>query len=251
MHIEGVEMSQNTSGRLAELEKRFNDLENKIEDSPEKEAISVLHAMLHESRRLLPEGAVGEEGRRGVTIEDIAALYKSAPPMKGQAENSGLEIGVAAPEFSLLDANGTRISLSDYRGQVVLLVFYPLDWSPACSDQLSLYQNEAEEFERRGVKLVAISVDSIYSHGAWAAVRGLSFPLLADFHPKGEIAKRYGVYRESDGFAERALYIIDGQGIIRHKLVSDQLDHIPDIYQLFEDLDRVTQARPVGAAEGE
>ncbi len=244
-------MKQNTSNRLAELEQRFNALETKIEDSPEKEAISVLHAMLHEFRRSRPEGDGGEESNRAVTIEDIAALYKSAPPMKGRAENSGLEIGATAPEFSLPDANGTRISLSEYRGQVVLLVFYPLDWSPACSDQLSLYQSELEEFEHRGVKLVAISVDSIYSHGAWAAVRGLSFPLLADFHPKGEIAARYGVYRESDGFAERALYIIDGEGIIRQKLVSEQLDHIPDIYQLFEDLDRITHSQSVGAAEGE
>lgn len=244
-------MSQITSGRLAELEKRFNALEHKIEDSPEKEAISVLHAMLHESRRLQPVEDGDLQSDRGVTIEDVARLYKSAPPMAGEAENAGREVGEIAPEFSLLDANGNRVSLSDFRGQVLLLVFYPLDWSPACSDQLSLYQSELEEFERRGVRLVAISVDSIYSHGAWAAVRGLTFPLLADFHPKGEIAERYGVFRKSDGFAERALYVIDTEGVIRHKHVSDKLDHIPDIYELFEHLDRITLGRPVGAAGGE
>jgi peroxiredoxin len=246
----GVEMSQSSYARLAELERRFSALEKKIEDSPEKEAISILHAMLHESRRLQPAGSGDLGSNRGITLEDVAALYKSAPPMEGEAENLGLEIGEAAPEFTLPDADGKLISLSDYRGKVLMLAFYPLDWSPACSDQLSLYQSELEEFERRGVQPVAISVDSIYSHGAWAAVRGLTFPLLADFHPKGEVAKRYGVFRGSDGFAERALYIIDGEGVIRHKYISDRLSHIPDIYELFQQLDRIRRTRGVGTAGG-
>ena len=137
--------------------------------------------------------------------------------------------------------------MSDYRGKPVVLVFYPLNWSPGCSQQLDLYQSELAEFEGRGAQLIAISVDSLYSHGAWAAVRGLSFPLLADFNPKGAVARQYQVYREHDGFSERALYIIDADGIIHWSHVSPQVHHVPDIYMLFEALDSVAQPEAVTA----
>ena len=127
--------------------------------------------------------------------------------------------------------------LSDFRGRPVVLVFYPLDWSPGCSQQLDLYEQELEEFRSRGAQVLAVSVDSIYSHGAWAAVRGISFPLLADFQPKGEVARRYGVWREQDGFSERALYVVDPAGWIAYAHVSPYLHHIPDIYELLEALD--------------
>jgi alkyl hydroperoxide reductase subunit AhpC len=91
-----------------------------------------------------------------------------------------------------------------------------------------------------GAALLAISVDSSYSHGAWAAVRGLDFPLLADFNPKGEVARRYNIYREADGFAERARYVVDGEGIIRYSHVSPFLHHGPDVYELLDALDERT-----------
>jgi len=127
----------------------------------------------------------------------------------------------------------------------VVLVFYPLDWSPACSDQLSLYQSELPDFRQHDAQLLAISVDSLYSHGAWSAVHGITFPLLADFHPKGEVARRYDVFRDADGLSERALYVVDGDGIIRYCHVSPELHTIPDIYELFEQLDKLRSA-PVG-----
>jgi peroxiredoxin len=96
------------------------------------------------------------------------------------------------------------------------------------------------EFEARGAAVIGVSVDSIYSHGAWAAVRGITFPLLADFHPKGDVARRYGVWRESDGFSDRALYVIDADGVIRYADVSPRVEHLPDIYDLFAALDRLT-----------
>lgn len=129
------------------------------------------------------------------------------------------------------------------RGRPVVLVFYPLDWSPGCSRQLDLYQQEIDEFRRRGAEVVGISVDSIYSHGAWAAVRGIEFPLLADFQPKGEVVRRYGVWREQDGYSERALYVVDAQGVIRYTHVSPYVHHLPDIYELFEALDRLSAAK--------
>lgn len=231
-------MFTSSQQRLQDLESRFMELEQKLADTPEKEAISILHAMLQENLRgPLFNSAENEGSRRsGVTLETIANLYKQAPAMEGEAENTGLPVGTPAPDFSLPDSNGDLVNLSDYRGRNVVLVFYPLDWSPACSDQLSLYQAELSEFERVGAQLIGISVDSLYSHGAWAAVRGLTFPLLADFHPRGGVARLYGVMRDSDGFSERALYVIDAQGTLRYKHISRRLNHIPDIYELFDQL---------------
>jgi peroxiredoxin len=243
-------MNTASQQRLQDLESRFIELEGKLTDTPEKEAISILHAILQESFR----GATSPSGREGntpsgVTLEYIANLYKHAPSMEGEAENTGLPVGTQAPDFSLPDANGNILSLSDYRGRNVVLVFYPLDWSPACSDQLSLYQSELAEFERFNAQLVGVSVDSLYSHGAWAAVRGLTFPLLADFHPKGRVARLYGVMRDSDGFSERALYVIDAEGTIRYKHISPKLSHIPDIYQLLEQLQELAGTAPEAAAK--
>ncbi len=242
-------MTNSSQQRLRDLESRFMDLEGKLPDTPEKDAISVLHAMLQETMRSgahqQPAAKDGSQ-RSGTTLETIANLYKHAPAMQGDAENKGLPAGTQAPDFSLSDASGKPVRLSDYRGKNLVLVFYPLDWSPACSDQLSLYQSELEEFERAHVELVGISVDSIYSHGAWAAVRGLNFPLLSDFNPKGEVARKYGVMRDSDGFSERALYIIDVDGKIRYSYVSPKLDHVPDIYELFNQLKKLQMA-PAGA----
>ena len=233
--------------RLHDLEQRFTALRTKLDDSPTTEAISVLHGMLHElARHLRPVSSPLDE--RGLTLQDIAELYRHAPKMEAPARHSPLPVGTAAPDFALADASGRLVRLSDYRGALVVLVFYPLDWSPGCSQQLDLYQSELAEFDKRGAKILAVSVDSVYSHGAWAAVRGLSFPLLADFNPKGEVARRYGVYREEDGFSERALYVLDGDGVIRYAHVSPYLHHVPDISQLFAALDRVAGPRSQAAA---
>ena len=233
--------------RLHELEQSFAALEPQIPESPEKQAFSVLHGMVQELWRSLRMNGAPDLGS-GLTINDIANMYKQAPKMDGVAQNAPLPVGTPAPDFALPDPNGHLVRLSDYCGRPVVLIFYPLDWSPTCSDQLSLYQSELAEFEQRGAQLLAISVDSLYSHGAWAAVRGLSFPLLADFQPKGAVAKQYQVYREQEGFSERALYVIDGEGIIRYAHVSPQLHHVPDIYELFAALDEVTAPEEAAVA---
>jgi peroxiredoxin len=224
------------SSRLTDLQERFKSLEPQIADSPVKEAISVLHGMLQETmQRTVPDTASLQNAE--TTIASIAGMYQHAPKMSGEAESIPLKPGTIAPEYSLPDSNGNLVKLSKYRGKEVLLVFYPLDWSPGCSVQLDLYQSELAEFESKGIQLIGLSVDSIYSHGAWAATRGISFPLLSDFAPKGETAKKYQVYREKDGFSERALFLIDKEGMIRYSYVSPYLEHVPDIYQLMEKID--------------
>lgn len=235
-------MTATSQARMAELSQRFSQLEHELKDSPEKEAISILHAMLQEGRRQMLTSSEANTQNPDRAFEKIANLYKTAPGMEGPAENQGLPVGTPAPDFTLPDANANPVSLSDFRGVNVVLVFYPLDWSPACSDQLSLYQSELPEFDKQDAVVIGISMDSLYSHGAWAAVRGITFPLLADFHPKGEVSKLYNVMRQTEGFSERALYIIDRQGIIRYNHVSPLIHHIPDIYELFEQLEALNRS---------
>ncbi|MGY1836350.1 peroxiredoxin [Blastococcus sp. SYSU DS0510] len=227
--------------RLQQLEERFAALGDRLDESPVGEALSVLHAIVQEVARQAPPP---EQSASGTTLQDVADLYLTAPPMTGAAESTGLPVGTVAPEFTLPDADGRPVSLSDFRGRSVVLVFYPLDWSPGCSRQLELYEQELAEFEARGATPIGVSVDSIYSHGAWAAVRGITFPLLSDFHPKGDVARRYGVWRESDGFSDRALYVVDADGVIRYVDVSARVEHLPDIYDVFAALDQMAGQQP-------
>jgi peroxiredoxin len=128
--------------------------------------------------------------------------------------------GTEAPDFELPSTPDQTVSLVEFRGRPVILVFYPEDWSPVCSDQLALYQQLLPEFQRFNAELLAISVDGVWSHLAFAKDRNLHFPLLADFEPKGEVARTFQVYRAKAGTSERALYVIDGDGIVRWSYVS-------------------------------
>ncbi|WP_447785979.1 peroxiredoxin [Stenotrophomonas bentonitica] len=136
------------------------------------------------------------------------------------ASRISLPIGAPAPAFQLPATPDQRVSLDELRGHPVILAFYPADWSPVCGDQLALYNQLLPEFHRSGAQLVGISVDGVWCHAAFTEQRHLHFPLLADFEPKGEVARRYGVYREQDGVCERALFVIDAEGIVRWSYIS-------------------------------
>jgi len=131
-----------------------------------------------------------------------------------------LSPGSKAPDFELPATPDQTVSLLELRGQPVILAFYPEDWSPVCSDQMALYQELLPEFRTFNAALVGISVDGIWCHLAFARDRNLRFPLLADFEPKGEVARAYQVYRAKEGTSERALYVIDAGGIVRWSYVS-------------------------------
>lgn len=133
---------------------------------------------------------------------------------------NALKAGTVAPEFTLPTTPDQKVSLSELRGRPVVLVFYPADWSPVCSDQLGLYNELLPEFAEFDAQIIGISVDGIWCHLAFAKDRKFHTPLLADFEPKGAIAKLYGVYDEKAGEAERALFVIDGAGVIRWSYVS-------------------------------
>ena len=126
-----------------------------------------------------------------------------------------LRIGTLAPDFTLPQTHSTRCALHSLLGRPVVLVFYPLDWEPVSRDQLVLYQKFAPEFEQLGARLLGISVDSVYCHVAFARDARLHFPLLADFHPRGQVARRFGIYRDKHGMSARALFVLDRRGKIR------------------------------------
>ena len=131
-----------------------------------------------------------------------------------------LPAGTTAPGFTLPSSPGQQVSLTDFRGRPVVLVFYPADWSPVCGDQLSLYSTLRDEFERLGAEVVGISVDGPWCHAAYAEARRLRLTLLADFEPKGEVSRSYGVYNDGEGTSGRALFVIDGEGTIQWSYLS-------------------------------
>ena len=145
--------------------------------------------------------------------------------------------GEAAPDFELRDQDGAKVTLADLKGKTSVLVFYPLDFSPVCTDQLNVYQEVLPELEQRGVKLYGVSVDSAFCHKAFQGHLGTTIPLLADFHPKGQMSSRYGVYNEERGTARRALVVIDPEGIVRWSYQSPSPLEIPGANLIFDALD--------------
>jgi peroxiredoxin len=128
--------------------------------------------------------------------------------------------GTTAPDFSLHVTPDQKLSLMELRGRPVVLAFYPADWSPVCGDQMALYNEILPEFHRAGAEILGISVDGVWCHEAFSKDRHLHFPLLADFEPKGAVAKAYGAYRHEDGVCERALFVIDKNGVIAWSYLS-------------------------------
>jgi peroxiredoxin len=147
--------------------------------------------------------------------------YSHVPPDRGvDGRSKALQPGAQAPDFDLYSTPDQTVALHEFRGQPVIIAFYPADWSPVCGDQMALYNEVLPEFQRHGAQLFGISVDGKWCHSAFAQNRNLRFPLLADFEPKGAVARSYGVYRDKEGISERALFVIDGDGVVRWSYVS-------------------------------
>ena len=142
--------------------------------------------------------------------------------------------GTPAPDFTLADQDGNEVSLADLRGQTTVLVFYPLDFSPVCTDQLNVYQEVLGDLEREGVRLLGVSVDSAFAHKAFQDHLGIDIPLLADFHPKGEVARSFGVFIDERGHSARALVMIDPEGVVSWVHVSPSPLEIPGANLIFD-----------------
>jgi peroxiredoxin len=144
----------------------------------------------------------------------------NADNQDSQAAHGPLTAGVKAPEFSLHSTPDQIVSLSEARGRPIILIFYPADWSPVCGSELALFNEVLPEFHKHNAAVTGISVDGPWCHIAYARESKLRFPLLSDFEPKGAVSRAYGVYREHDGTAERALFLIDANGVICWSYVS-------------------------------
>jgi peroxiredoxin (alkyl hydroperoxide reductase subunit C) len=153
-----------------------------------------------------------------------------------------IEPGAEAPDFSLLDQDGQTVSLSGLRGQTIVLVFYPGDWSPVCTDQLNVYQEVLGDLEAKGAKLIGISVDSAFSHKAFQQHLGITIPLLADFHPKGEVSKAYGAYIEERGHDNRSLVMIGPDGKVLWSHAAPTPLEIPGANLIFDALEQHVSA---------
>jgi peroxiredoxin len=154
-----------------------------------------------------------------------------------------IEPGTLAPDFTLADQTGEEVTLSSLRGGKVLLVFYPADFSPVCTDQLSVYEEVLPELRERGVTVIGISVDSSWTHRAFREKLGISIPLLADFHPKGEVSRAYGAYLDDYGIANRSLVLIDEEGVTEWAHESPSPLDIPGANLIFDALEKVPADR--------
>jgi peroxiredoxin len=146
-------------------------------------------------------------------------------------------VGEQAPDFTLRNQDGEKVSLSDYKGRKVLLIFYPGDFSPVCGDQLSIYQEVKPQIAERGVELVGVSVDSFFAHKAFQEKLGIDTTLLSDFEPKGEVARAYGSYLDAPlGFANRTLVLVDGDGKVAWTHESENPGVFPGANVIFDAL---------------
>lgn len=131
-----------------------------------------------------------------------------------------IAVGSQAPEFSLYSTPDQKVSLSDFKGKRVILAFYPADWSPVCGDQMALYNEMLHYFSKQNAQLLGISVDGKWCHMSFITDRKLHFPLLSDFEPKGEVARKYGVYDDRVGECKRALFVLDEAGVVQWNYLS-------------------------------
>jgi len=160
--------------------------------------------------------------------------------------DSVLPAGTPAPPFTLKSTPGKSYALSDFKGKPVVLVFYPADWSPVCGDQIALYNEMLGEFATYRAQVLGVSVDGEWCHKAFAEDRNIHFPLLCDFEPKGEISRRYGAYDRENGTSTRALFVIDGNGMVSWSYLSP-IDVNPGADGIFAALDELA-ARDEDAA---
>lgn len=147
-----------------------------------------------------------------------------------------IAVGEPAPAFTLRDQDGEKVSLDDFKGRRVLLVFYPADFSPVCGDQLSVYQEVKPELAEKGVELVGISVDGVWAHKAFQEKLGVDTTLLSDFEPKGEVARAYGSYIERTGTANRTLVLVDENGVVAWAYESPHPAEFPGANVIFDAL---------------
>ena len=170
----------------------------------------------------------------------------TAEQVESRSAETILPAGTQAPQFTLPSTPGKSYSLADFKGKPVVLAFYPADWSPVCGDQVALYNEMLEDFASYKAQIFGVSVDGVWCHKAFAENRRIHFPLLSDFEPKGETSRRYGVYDAAGGVSQRALFVIDGNGVISWSYLSP-IDVNPGADGIFAALDKIAPQTDAGS----
>jgi peroxiredoxin len=169
------------------------------------------------------------------TVPQFKKLFAQA---NWEVSLMAISVGAAAPDFSLKDQNQKDVKLSDFKGKNVVIVFYPLDWSPVCTNEHACFVNDMKRFEQLNAQVLGLSVDSAWSHKAFAEKMGIHYPLLADFNPRGAVAEKFGVYLADKGITGRAIAIIDGTGKIAW-LKNYDIPVLPDLKEVSEALSKL------------
>jgi peroxiredoxin len=150
-----------------------------------------------------------------------------------------ISVGQAAPDFVLKDQSQKEVKLSDFKGKKnVVLVFYPLDWSPTCTQEHTCFVNDMKRFEQLDAQVLGISVDSAWSHKAYAEKMGIHYPLLADFQPRGAVGDKFGVFMPEKGITGRAIAIVDRSGKVAWFKNYD-IPVVPDLKEVADALAKV------------
>ena len=149
-----------------------------------------------------------------------------------------IAVGQPAPDFALKDQSQKEIKLSDFRGKNVVLIFYPLDFSPVCTNEHACFVNDMKHFETLNAQVLGLSVDSAWAHKAFAEKMGIHYPLLADFHPRGAVADKFGVYLADKGITGRAIFIVDKHGKVAWAKNYD-IPVVPDVAEVATALSHV------------
>lgn len=154
-------------------------------------------------------------------------------------EKVAVNVGDPAPDFTLKDQNEQEVTLSALRGRKVVLSFHPLAWTQVCAIQMQDLEKHREEMERLGAVALGLSVDAVPTKKAWAESLGIrETRLLADFWPHGAVAQAYGIFREKNGFSERAVFIVDAEGVVRFKKIYPMRE-VPDIQEILKALEAI------------
>jgi|SRR5579863_5028990 len=156
--------------------------------------------------------------------------------MRTGGPNVAISVGSPAPDFTLKDQTQAEVKLSDFKGKKnVVIVFYPLDWSPVCTNEHACFVNDMKRFEQLDAQVLGISVDSGWSHKAFAEKMGIKYPLLADFQPRGAVGDKFGVYMPDKGITGRAIAIVDRSGTVAWFKNYD-IPSVPDLKEVSDAL---------------
>jgi len=153
-----------------------------------------------------------------------------------------IAVGQKAPDFTLQNQDKKEVKLSDFAGQKnVVLVFYPLDWSPVCTNEHACFVNDMKSFATLDAEVLGVSVDSVWSHKAYAEKMGIHYSLLADFHPRGAMSDKYGVYLSDKGITGRSIVIVNKDGNVAWVKHYD-IPVVPDVKEVAAALSTVKAA---------